>query len=119
MQVRKVKCPKCGCKIPFTEALAHELAKVRAHVAEYSRLKQALRRERRELSRLDLGLHQQKFDLKIALQAEAERKQAWEKAAAMTTNQCQIMLREKDLQLDAMRAHILELNQRKPRTLSV
>ncbi len=86
MQKQKIKCPKCGCKIPLAEAFELELAHVRAQAAKYGLLMKALRKERTELRKRDIVLQGRIIDLDIARREVAERKPALEQASTTTTN---------------------------------
>lgn len=96
------------------EAIAVELKDLRAQLADRQKqLDEAhqyelnLRKRQRELEDREKTL-----ELEAARKLGAEREKIWKEAAARTAEESKLKLREKELQLDQMRAQIVELKQK-------
>ena len=96
------------------DEVATEIQDLRAQVTEQNQQVQTARQKELDLLKRQRELEEQQknLELETARKLDAERKTIWDQAAAKSTEESQLKMREKELQLEQMRAQIDELKKK-------
>jgi hypothetical protein len=96
------------------DVVATELQDLRAQVTERNLQMQTARQKELDLLKRQRELEelQKNLELDTARRLDEERKTIWEQAAAKSTEESQLKMREKELQLEQMRGQIDELKKK-------